>query len=64
MVSLVEDLIEQIVGDIDDEFDEVDRVIKKISDNIFIVDGNVYLDDLNEEIGISAQLNLQELQFH
>ena len=59
-IVTLEDLIEQIVGDIDDEFDEVDRVIKKISDNIFIVDGNVYLDDLNEEIGISLESSTSE----
>lgn len=59
-IVTLEDLIEQIVGDIDDEFDKVDRVIKKISDNIFIVDGNVYLDDLNEEIGISLESSTSE----
>ena len=42
----VEDIIEQIVGDIDDEFDEEDRIIEKVDDTTFIVDGNVYLDDL------------------
>lgn len=46
----IEDIIEQIVGDIADEFDEDDRVIEKISDSEFIVDGNVYLDDLTDEL--------------
>lgn len=49
----VEDIVEQIVGDIDDEFDEEDRIINKIDDNTFEIDGNVYLDDLEEEIGVS-----------
>ena len=48
----VEDIIEQIVGDIDDEFDEEDEIIEKIDDNKYIVDGNVHLDDLEEETGI------------
>lgn len=51
----VEDIIEQIVGDIDDEFDEEDRVIETISDNTYIVDGNVYLDDLSEEISVTLE---------
>lgn len=51
----VEDIIEQIVGDIDDEFDEEDRIINKINDNEYIVDGNVYLDDLDEETGIGLE---------
>ncbi len=56
----VEDIIEQIVGDIDDEFDEEDRIIEKISDNEFIVDGNVYLDDLEEETGIELESDTSE----
>ena len=56
----VEDIIEQIVGDIDDEFDEEDRIIEKIDDNTFIVDGNVYLDDLEEETGVELQSETSE----
>ena len=48
----VEDIIEQIVGDIDDEFDEEDRIINKVDENTYVVDGNVYLDDLDDETGI------------
>ena len=51
----IEDIIEQIVGDIDDEFDDEDRIIEKVSDNEYIVDGNVYLDDLDEETGIELE---------
>ena len=56
----VEDIIEQIVGDIDDEFDEEDRIIEKIDDNTFIVDGNVYLDDLEEETGVELESETSE----
>ena len=56
----VEDIIEQIVGDIDDEFDEEDRIIEKIDDNTFIVDGNVYLDDLEEETGVDLESETSE----
>ncbi|MBQ0018736.1 MAG: HlyC/CorC family transporter [Clostridiales bacterium] len=52
-IVTVEDIIEQIFGDIDDEFDEEDRVIDKISDNEYVVDGNVYLDDLEDEAGVT-----------
>ena len=51
----IEDIIEQIVGDIADEFDEDDRVIEKISDSEFIVDGNVYLDDLTDELHVDLE---------
>ena len=56
----VEDIIEQIVGDIDDEFDEEDRVIDLVDDNTFIVDGNVYLDDLEEETGVELESETSE----
>ena len=56
----VEDIIEQIVGDIDDEFDEEDRIIDSIDDNTFIVDGNVYLDDLEEETGVELESETSE----
>lgn len=56
----VEDIIEQIVGDIDDEFDEEDRIIDKVDDNTYIVDGNVYLDDLEEETGVDLESETSE----
>lgn len=56
----IEDIIEQIVGDIDDEFDEEDRVITKVDDTTFIVDGNVYLDDLDEETGVELESDNSE----
>ena len=59
-IVTVEDIIEQIVGDIDDEFDEEDRIIEKIDDNTFIVDGNVYLDDLEKETGVELESDTSE----
>jgi len=56
----IEDIIEQIVGDIDDEFDEEERVIEKINDTTYVVDGNVYLDDLDEETGIELESDNSE----
>lgn len=56
----VEDIIEQIVGDIDDEYDEADRVIEKIDDNTYVVDGNVYLDDLDDETPVSLESDNSE----
>ena len=56
----VEDIVEQIVGDIDDEFDDEERVISKIDDFTYVVDGKVYLDDLNEETGINLESETSE----
>jgi putative hemolysin len=51
----IEDIIEQIVGDIADEFDEDERVIEKLNEHTYLVDGNVYLDDLAEELNINLE---------
>ena len=47
----VEDIVEEIVGEIEDEYDEKLPEIQKISDNEFIVDGSMDIDDVNEHIG-------------
>lgn len=48
----LEDLLEEIVGEIRDEYDEdEDDEIKKISDNEYIVDGVSKLDDINDVLG-------------
>lgn len=56
----IEDIIEQIFGDIDDEFDEEDRVITRVDDCTFVVDGNVYLDDLDEETDVELESDNSE----
>ena len=44
----IEDILEEIVGDIDDEFDISSDFIKKISENKFLVDATIYIEDFNE----------------
>ncbi|MBR1640389.1 MAG: HlyC/CorC family transporter [Treponema sp.] len=46
----MEDIIEEIVGDIQDEFDKEQEDILKISDNVWICDARVNLGDLNEAL--------------
>ncbi len=45
----IEDLIEEVVGDIQDEYDREDEFIKRINENTFILSGNVELDELQEK---------------
>ena len=49
----IEDLLEEIVGDIQDEYDEEESLIKQPGGNRVIVDGRVDIDEINEELGIS-----------
>ncbi len=56
----MEDIIEQVMGDIDDEYDEEEEIIDKIDDNTYLVDGDVDLDDLDEELGIDLKSDNSE----
>ncbi len=50
-IVTMEDIIEEIVGDIQDEFDKEQEDVLTISENIWICDARVNLGDLNESIG-------------
>ena len=51
----IEDLVEVIVGDIDDEYDEDEEEIQVISSNEFLVDGSTKINDVNEVLGIELE---------
>ncbi|MFC1568399.1 hemolysin family protein, partial [Candidatus Margulisiibacteriota bacterium] len=46
----LEDLIEEIVGEIHDEFEREEKMIEKIDKNTFIVDGRITIKDLNDRL--------------
>ena len=49
-IVCLEDIIEQIVGDIQDEFDNEREDILVISENMWLCDARVNVEDLNETI--------------
>lgn len=51
----VEDLIEVIVGDIDDEYDDEDDEIQVIKEDEYIVEGSTKITDVNELIGVRLE---------
>jgi putative hemolysin len=53
----LEDLIEEIIGEINDEFDEVDQPFRKIDDNTFVFDGRTTFEDLCNLIEIERNTN-------
>jgi len=51
----LEDLIEVIVGDIEDEYDEEEEEIQVIKEDEYIVDGSIKITDVNELIGVRLE---------
>lgn len=49
-IVTMEDIIEEIVGDIQDEFDKESEDIMNVSENIWLCDARVNLSDLNETL--------------
>jgi len=46
----LEDVFEEIVGEIQDEYDKEQPLYKKIDENSFLVDAKIDLDELNEQL--------------
>ena len=56
-IITIEDLIEEIVGEINDEDDSSEERIKKVGENTFLVDGLTTLEELNEELNLDIELD-------
>jgi putative hemolysin len=59
-VATLEDLIEEIVGEIEDEFDVPEEPVEQIGEDAYRVDGMFSIDDFNERFGT----DLPEEDFH
>ena len=59
-IVTLEDLVEEIVGDIEDEFDLPDESVERVRDGVIRVDGTFPIDDFNEQFGSE----LEQEDFH
>jgi putative hemolysin len=50
-IVTLEDVIEEIVGEIEDEFDLPDESVERLDDGRIRIDGTFPIDDFNEEFG-------------
>jgi gliding motility-associated protein GldE len=53
-IVTMEDIIEEIVGEINDEFDEVEADYKKIADNVYVFEAKTSLNDFCRVLEIEA----------
>ncbi|SDY80492.1 putative hemolysin [Proteiniborus ethanoligenes] len=51
----IEDLIEEIVGDIEDEYDKEVKEIEVIKEDEYLVYGNIKIEDINDMIGTNIE---------
>ncbi|MDR0876007.1 MAG: hemolysin family protein [Clostridiales Family XIII bacterium] len=54
-IVTTEDLIEEVMGEISDEYDDSEPGLEKMSDGVWMIDGGCYLDDLNDELGLHLE---------
>ncbi len=54
-IVTMEDILEEIVGEIYDEYDEIEDMIKKIDDNTYIFNGNIAIYEVEEELEIEIE---------
>lgn len=48
----IEDILEEIVGEIEDEYDEEEDLYSKLSDGVYLVDGRLSVLDAKDDLGI------------
>ena len=53
-VVTLEDVLEEIVGDIDDEYDEPDKTYRRLKDDTFVFEGRTLLTDFFRITGLDA----------
>lgn len=56
-IVTIEDVLEELVGEIWDEHDEVEVLYKKIDHNTFLVSGNENLENMFEEMGVKTKMD-------
>jgi len=52
----VEDMLEELVGEIMDEFDEEEPEVQQVEENVYLVDAQAWVEHLNEDLDLVLPL--------
>jgi putative hemolysin len=52
-IVTMEDLVEEVMGDIEDEYDVSVSKLKKLDSNTYLIDGLLTIDELNNELNLN-----------
>ncbi|WP_419513100.1 hemolysin family protein [Lactobacillus kimbladii] len=55
-IATIEDIIEEIVGNIDDEVDQTEVLVHQLAPNKYVIYGKMPLDDFNEQFGTDLEM--------
>jgi putative hemolysin len=56
-IVTVEDILEEIVGDILDEYDKEEPEVQNISEGVYVVDAQMWVEDINEQMEINLPVD-------
>jgi CBS domain containing-hemolysin-like protein len=56
-IVTVEDILEELVGDIMDEYDQEEPDVQEIAPGVFIVDAQMWVEDVNERMSLNLPTN-------
>ncbi len=51
-VITIEDILEEVVGEIEDEYDKGIKLWRKVGENEYLINPKIYIDNMNEELGL------------
>ncbi len=54
-IVTIEDLIEEVMGNIDDEYDDYEAKLEQLDESTYLIDGQYYIDDLNHELLLNLE---------